>query len=244
MAPPYSTVLLHNGDEKTAPAPPPTHTKPEPDSGSDSGSDSGTDTESDSESDAEKDPELVSRMTCSLGRCCTLAIEDDGREADLCDWFVFSATAGMALLTVLTTAVVVGILVYQPDPHGVVAYFIDIDGDKPCPHAGGGKPMPHTSPFLEDDGSGAGKAPHPPLDLAPSGVLKILVQVCLGLMVCCGGIFMATEVVRSGIVPILQGCRRGRRRKRRHHRRRRHCHHHHHHHRCHRHKRRAVDRTV
>ena len=223
MAPPYSTVLLHNGDGKNAPAPPPAHAEPD------------SDTENDSGSDMEKDPELVSRMTCSLGRCCTFAIEDDGREADLCDWFVFSATAGMALLTVLTTAVVVGILLYQPDPHGVVAYFVDIDEGNPCPHAGNGKPMPPTSPFLEDNGSGRGEAPRPPLDLPPSGVLKILVQVCLGLMVCCGGIFMTIEVVRSGIVPLLHGCR-GRRRKRR----ERKCRHRrHHHHKC-----RAADRAV
>lgn len=221
MAPPYSTVFFQNGDdgdgERAAPEP-----EPESESGS----------ESESESDEEAGQ--ASRMTCALGQCCALTIEDDGREADLCDWFVFSALMGMAVLTVLTVAVVVGLLVYHPDPHGIAGYFVDFDGGEPCPH---GAAPPDSSPFREvyrqdyyrRGGAGgvvfleavAERRVAPPqgqeapeLEMTPATVLKILMHVCLGLMITCGAIYTAIEMLRVLVPSLVRSCKGGARRRR------------------------------
>lgn len=240
MAPPYSTVLFQNGDDEEAPDR--GRAAPEPETESESESD---------DEDGEEDEEAgqASRMTCALGQCCAVTIEDDGREADLCDWFVFSALMGMALLTVLTVAVVVGILLCHPDPHGIAGYFVDFDEGKPCPHGGAGPPPPDPSPFREvyrqdyyrrGGASGdvvfleaiADRRAAPPrdqeeivLELSSANVLKILMHVCLGLMFTCGVIYTAVEALRVLVPSLARSCRagRGRRRSRRHGRRCRRC---------------------
>lgn len=153
-------------------------------------------------------------VTYSLGECFELRVEEDGTEANCCDWFFVLAAIAIAISTTLVALMFLTILVFPPEPNGPPADLEELEFDNlledrvvnQLVHSDGSievlRVYRRRDYYTGGEAGGDGEA----FALTIRGVLQLHAHVMMGIMMICFIAYAVSEIVQYGVPLVLGSC--------------------------------------